>query len=489
MTTRTKPSSVPTRVGPVRPPPELTEEPPRPVEMVVLEEAGYAGREFPLRPGSAYTIGRASSSSIPVMVDDHVSRAHAMLRYDDRDGAWRFRDLGSSNGSLRNGRPVIDEVTLRPGDVLTLGLGSHTKLHVVGVKPGFSASEVVPFTSKSALEIEECIAKAAKRSQSVVIIGPSGSGKTAIAKRIHEASRAFPEKSGVKGEFFPVNCGRLPVEVGWLSEFFFGTDSTAGRQKPGLLEQAAGGTLFLDDVDAMPAAAQTFLLDVFETQGTISILSGERKPVPKFRIIYASKVPLLQTKLRKDFVHRMVEGLQLVIPPLRTRKGDISAFVSLFARNFNITKGKRVEITMDAQYILDSYLWPGEVRELESVVHMLLVDAAERTADGPEGIPLVITEQDVRDQLNRRITALGEEPAEKPMQKSSKTMSFTRAADGTLVPVLPPRSARALTREDVESALAQSDGNLEKARRILGIARNTLVSKMKKFDLVLTEKG
>lgn len=452
-------------------------------EVLIIEEAGLPPREVNLRGGASYNVGRSSSCAIHIHADEYVSRIHGQITFNARSNEWLYFDLKSSNGSLLNGKLVKEGVALKPRDVVSLGIQRKTQLHVVGSGSGNRAPDEVPFTSAAWKDIEDGIEKAIRRSDPVVIIGPSGAGKASIARRIHQGRQL---SAHLEGEFVPVNCERLPAESSWLKELFIGSSplEVGGPAKKGVLELAENGTLYLEAIESMPERAQTFLIDLLDTRGDLEGLT--RGTVSRLRIIYSCRRPLAKTGLKRELIERLMAGQQLLVPPLGERREDISAFVSLFARNFRIAHGKRVEMTLGADQLLRSYPWPGEVRELQSVMHQLLQDVVHRADAGAGNSPPVITEQDVRDQLNRRMMALGENDVDKAPHRSSPTSAFVRTADGRLEPVHlgEKKPARALSKQDIANALAATGNNVSRASALLGIARNTLKEKMKRFRIL-----
>lgn len=429
--------------------------------LLILDEPGQPAREFALRPGSTYLAGRGSRCDVMVQHDEEVSRTHGSIQWNA--GGWTYRDLNSASGSFVDGVRLEGERILSPG--LVVWLGTRTKLHAVGpASDGVAVSREQDFRSPAWESLRTSVEKAGRRSQAVLLIGPSGAGKTTHAREIHELSKLQARTTLVAGEFIAVNSASLPNDAVWLGSFFNGHQRgafTGAADREGILAAVANGTLFLDEIESLPPVAQGFLLDILDRQGNAAQLGShgrERVEVPRFRLMSATKVPLAKSTLRSDLVQRLLDGMQIVVPSLKDRREDLPAYLSTFTRNYSVARGKAVTFTARAIAALSSYPWPGEVRELRAVAHLLLTEATERSQ---EDGALVITEEDVHAVLLARVQAFGEANVE----------------------VARPKTARALTREDVVSALDRHNGNIEQTAKALGIARNTLKARLVQYGL------
>lgn len=458
-----------TRPRGVKPPTATTAQPP--VTAVILDEPGHPAREFALRPGYTYLVGRGSRADLLVLADDEVSRTHGSLHF--ADGAWRYRDLNSASGSFLGTTKVTSEVLLTDGVVVSLG--QRTTLHAI-TAPTTKADDEPAFASKSWGALRAAVEKAGRRAQTVLLIGPSGVGKTTHAREIHERSRLEPHRTQVTGAFIPVNCAGLPNDPVWLASLFKGQvkgSFTGALDREGLLTAAANGTLFLDEIESLAEHGQGFLLDILDRQGDAAPLGHsprDAREVPRFRLIAATKVPLSESKLRPDLVQRLLDGMQVALPSLRDRPEDIPAYLARFARNFARTRGQRPAWSPKALALLNHYPWPGEVRELQAVAHLLLTETVERLEESPSA-PFEVSEADVHAVLAARIHAFGG-------ALGSRAETFEQPSSG---PSLKP--SRALTRDDLIAALAKHDGNIERTARALGIVRNTLKAKLRQYGL------
>lgn len=205
----------------------------------------------------------------------------------------------------------------------------------------------------------------------VLIIGETGTGKELIARHIHACS-------GRRGPFLAVNCGAFTEQL--VEAELFGheagayTGATSARA--GWFEAAADGTLFLDEVGDLPPAVQVKLLRVLQERQVVRI--GSRKPIDvRVRLVAATNVRLEQAvaagHFRADLYYRLsVATLQLA--PLAQRPGDILAlaehFIGVYSRRLGLTD---VRLAPDARDALLAYAWPGNIRELENVIHYALI--------------------------------------------------------------------------------------------------------------------
>ena len=208
---------------------------------------------------------------------------------------------------------------------------------------------------------------------SVLIIGESGSGKEHFPKIIHESGSRKHKK------YIAVNCGAIPE--GTIDSELFGhvkgSFTGAIADHKGYFEEADGGVIFLDEVAEMPMSTQARLLRVLE--------NGEYLRVGDIRVVAATNKDMLKAvkdgKFREDLYYRL-STVQINVPPLRDRGDDIILLSRLFLRNF-ITENRTGEVTLtdDAQRLLKSYHWPGNVRQLKSVIEQVALFEAGTTVD------------------------------------------------------------------------------------------------------------
>ncbi len=289
---------------------------------------------------------------------------------------------------------------------------------------------------------------------SVLLLGESGTGKNILARAIHNSSRRAARP------FLAINCRAVPRELA-LQEFLgyeagaFGT-SGVGDQ-PSKFELANGGTLFLEEVDALPLDMQAALLRVTEA-GDVIRLGGKRVWPIDTRIIVSSHRDLEalvdEGSFRRDLFFRL-SGVIISIPPLRERPEDIAPLVDRVLTRLRTQLGRPLAITPEAERALLAYPWPGNVRELQSVLERLAL-----TIEAPE-IGLSHLPQTMR-QPRPSLGGHGE--------------------PGKREDVLPLAEAE---RRAIIEALQATGSNASQAARLLGIGRSTLWRKIKAYGVTL----
>jgi DNA-binding NtrC family response regulator len=222
-------------------------------------------------------------------------------------------------------------------------------------------------------QVFDLVARVARSdTASVLIMGESGTGKEVVARAIHEQSARS------SGPFHAINCAAIANNL--LESELFGHEAyaftDAKKQKRGLLELAEGGTLFLDEVGEMPLDMQAKLLRVLETHSFFR-LGGNKEVKINVRVLAATNRDLEQAMqagiFRQDLYFRLAV-LKILLPPLRERPGDILLFASRFIEDFNKMLGRNVRaISPEAQQLLVSYSWPGNIRELKNVIERTMI--------------------------------------------------------------------------------------------------------------------
>ena len=215
---------------------------------------------------------------------------------------------------------------------------------------------------------------------SVLIIGESGSGKESFPKIIHESSPRKHKK------YIAVNCGAIPE--GTIDSELFGhvkgSFTGAIADHKGYFEEADGGVIFLDEVAEMPMSTQARLLRVLENGEYLRVGDSTVRKT-NIRVVAATNKDMLQAvkdgKFREDLYYRL-STVQINVPPLRDRGDDIVLLARLFLRNF-ISQNRTAEVTLtdDAQRLLKAYHWPGNVRQLKSVIEQVALFESGNTVD------------------------------------------------------------------------------------------------------------
>ena len=309
--------------------------------------------------------------------------------------------------------------------------------------------------SESMQKIYTLIEAIAQTRATILIHGESGTGKRMIAHAIHK----FNEKEREK-PFVEVSCGAL-TETLLESELFGhvkGAFTGAIKDKMGRFELAAGGTIFLDEIDAFSPTLQVKLLRVLQ-EGEFERVGDTKTEKVDVRVIVATNQNLqdliAQGKFRKDLFYRL-NIISIEIPPLRERKEDIPLLVNDFIGKHSKHISKKIEgLSEEAMSILMNYNWPGNVRELENVIERAII-----LCKGPVIIPA-----DFPEFLN---SSQGKLLAE----ESLKLKDALKSPEKDLI----------------IKALDSVDWNRNDAARVLDINRTTLYKKMQKYGLLKNNK-
>ena len=218
--------------------------------------------------------------------------------------------------------------------------------------------------------LQEDLARVATTPASVLVAGESGTGKELVAHAVHVLS-------GRQGEFVAVNCGAIAPDL--LASHLFGHErgsfTGAAARHAGFFEQAHRGTLFLDEITEMPAALQVYLLRALET-GTITRVGGTGSVALDTRIVAATNRDPAEAiddgLLREDLFYRLAEFI-VELPPLRGRGDDAVLLAQHFLDALNEEYGSRKRLDPDATAEILRYDWPGNIRELRSVVQRAFI--------------------------------------------------------------------------------------------------------------------
>jgi DNA-binding NtrC family response regulator len=296
----------------------------------------------------------------------------------------------------------------------------------------------------------------------ILIEGESGVGKELLAQHLHRLS----PRSGKA--FVDLNCAAVPSTL--LESELFGHErgafTGAGNEKPGLVEVADGGTLFLDEVGEMASEIQSKFLRVLDS-GTFYRVGATRKRRADFRMVCATNRDLKEEvgagRFRKDLFYR-INGVKVVIPPLRERPEDVPLLVEHFTRG--LANQKR--FTAAALQALTHYDWPGNVRELHFAVERAGLLSEGESIDVPD-LPPEILERSGRAPVSRPAPALAAVGAGGGGGAGADGEAFDDG-DG-------PDPSR------VRAALEQAKWRREKAAEILGVSPRTLYRWIKKMGL------
>ncbi|MEC5289319.1 sigma-54 dependent transcriptional regulator [Aurantimonas sp. C2-6-R+9] len=333
-------------------------------------------------------------------------------------------------------------------------------------------------------------AKAAASNIPVLIEGETGVGKEWLARAI----QAHGDRA--KAGFVPVNCGAMPTDL--VESILFGhakgafTDATARHE--GKFIEADGGTLFLDEVGELSASAQVKLLRVLQ-DGEIDPVGSKTPTKTDVRIISATNRDLAAAvaagRFREDLYYRL-NAFELRVPPLRERRGEISALARGFVAHFvGLERGTRVRrLSEEAIAVLCRYDWPGNIRQLENTIHRAVVLSDNENllaGDFPQIAALLDADPAGPAWSEDPGTDHREPPASEQMEKPWSGNERRRD-----VPAFPLRDANGQIRrmEDVEAdlirlAMAQYGGRMSEIARRLGIGRSTLYRKLRAYNIAV----
>jgi PAS domain S-box-containing protein len=298
------------------------------------------------------------------------------------------------------------------------------------------------------LKIIDYCKKIASSKSTILITGESGTGKEVFAQSIHNISDRKDEA------FIAVNCGAIPRSLIESELFGYEEGAFTGAKRggcPGKFEIADGGSIFLDEIGEMPLDMQTKLLRVIEEKVINRI--GGYNPIPiNVRIIAATNKELSEEvekgNFRKDLYYRL-NVLPVYLPPLRERKDDIALLIEFFMNTISKRINKRkVKIPKEYLDYLINYDWPGNIRELENVIELII---------NTESIPL---------NLEKKIT--------KPK------MDFVNIKEDCL-------KLEYIEKQHIMKVMEKYNGNVTLTAKALGIGRNTLYRKLNKYNFDCSE--
>ena len=323
-------------------------------------------------------------------------------------------------------------------------------------------SEVSQFTKNRKIigmsscmhEVFAMVDKVAATTSNVLITGESGTGKELVAQAIHTQSK----RSGKP--FVAINCAAIPSEL-MESELYGhekGSFTGAQTRSIGKFEYADHGTVFLDEIASLKLELQAKLLR-FLQDAEFTRVGGNRTIKVDTRVIAATNISLKQLvdeeKFREDLFFRL-NVIPIELPPLRKREGDIALLANYFLDKFNRKLNQNIEgITTDAMEVLESYHWPGNIRELENLIERLVVLRANEKWIDTKDLPFELLFSEKKNQ--------DDSPLDQGLLEARQVFE----------------------RSYIQRALRICNWNQAKTARMLNIHRNTLLQKIKLLNIHL----
>ena len=307
----------------------------------------------------------------------------------------------------------------------------------------------------------------------ILVTGDTGTGKELIARHIHACS-------GRQGSFVAVNCGALSQTLAEAELFGHqaGAFTGATETRAGWFEAADKGTLFLDEIGDLPLSLQVKLLRVIQEREVVRV--GARKPIAlDVRIIAATNIDVPAAveagSFRSDLYYRL-NVVTLAVPPLAQRPADILPLADHFLQQYSQRLGIRTAILLpETQQALLSHNWPGNIRELENVIHAGLLTARDGIIR-PENLRLIAATNTIR--LTPVVTT-----ALRP-QNGQTGFESMAATINQLLSAGEPALHQRIEKQLVELAYAATQSNQVHTSRLLGVSRNTLRTLLKRHGLL-----
>lgn len=329
---------------------------------------------------------------------------------------------------------------------------SRLKREVRELKQLAPTSTTLVGRSPSMNQLRQTIERAAKANSRIMIVGPSGGGKELAARTLHGLS------SRVQGPFVVINAAAIVPER--MEEELFGIEQSSGEQqrKAGALEEAHGGTLFIDEIADMPRETQNKILRVLVDQ-TFQRVGGTNKVSVDVRIVSSTarnlEEEIAQGRFREDLYHRL-SVVPIRVPPLSDRREDIPELVDYFMDQISQSTGlPKRKIGEDAMAVLQSHVWPGNVRQLRNNVERLMILAG--------GEPEAIITADML-----------------PQDVGSMVPTMPTGNNGEHIMGLPLREAREVFERDYLIAqISRFSGNISRTAEFVGMERSALHRKLK----------
>lgn len=319
-------------------------------------------------------------------------------------------------------------------------------------------SSVMIGSSSTFKALKSQLDKVTKTNARIMLTGPAGSGKEVAARYIHANS----DRAG--NPFVTVNSASIEPER--MEEVLFGRETLERGHEPGLLEQAHGGVLFFDEISDMPLGTQSKILRVLVDQ-QFQRVGGADKVRVDLRVISSTNSDLLAEiqagRFREELYHRL-NVVPISVPSLEARREDIPELAKFFVAEFNRNQGLAArKLSDEAEALLQTMQWPGNVRQLKNVIERVLIL-------GPDSGPI--------------------EARELPEANSGGGGSEGGFSMSSSIATLPLREAREMfEREYLMTQINRFGGNISRTANFVGMERSALHRKLKSLNVVTSSKS
>jgi transcriptional regulator with GAF, ATPase, and Fis domain len=416
--------------------------------------------------GDMTVLGRnPDDPETPPLLDDQVSRRHFEIVWDRARHAHTGRDLGSRNGSFVDGARADQPLPLEDGSVVRLGgvVGVYEVVADGATTTTTAAAEVLaalPGESPAMQELRARVARVAPDPSNVLIIGETGVGKELVAREIHR-------QSGRTGKLVAVNCAALSRELveSQLFGHVRGAFTGAADDQAGLIRAADGGTLLLDEVGELPLDMQPKLLRVLQDR-EVRPVGGQRSLRVDVRVAAATNRDLSKQVASGGFrldLYARLALWEVRVAPLRQRRGDLPGWIDLLHARWLAERDRRGEPLLFDAEAMESLLlgdWPGNLRDVDRLVHDLASDERSAVTRRPLGV------------------------AGLPAWLRAPEPDADAGADDDADSSQPTQERRpAPTREELEAALASLGGSVRAVAKHFGRDRRQIYRWMEAYGL------
>ena len=335
--------------------------------------------------------------------------------------------------------------------------------------------EILIGNHPSIQKIRELISLVANTSLNVILLGETGTGKDVVARLLYQSSTQY------KKRFVKVNCAALPLTL--LESELFGYEkgafTGADHLKPGKFELASEGVIFLDEIGDMPLVLQAKLLHVLQS-GEFNRLGGTEDIKVNSWIIASTNHDLqkdMEAGLFREDLYYRLNIIKIELPPLRERIEDIHTltdyFLKLYNKRFSLNEAKTID--NDLKILFQDYHWPGNIRELSSVIANLMIN------ENPDRVKDELLDNMIKD--DRPLPTEYEHRASK-YRDSAPTVSGDQSNDGIRpLKILKAEATRFIEQQAILFALDSTGWNKRKAAQMLNISYKALFNKLNDYKI------